>query len=121
MPPGALDHYVKLEFKLLNWKYMNFTMKFREDTHIFSIKKLLRERHGRMDDLKLCFNSFSEANEINDEMLTLLEYGLKGVQPEVKVDEEGHLIVSEDNIPTIQVFYDFKPPNSDDAILLHFK
>ena len=61
---------------------------------------------------KLCFNSFSEANEINDEMLTLLEYGLKGVQPEVKVDADGHLVVSEDNIPTIQLFYDFKPPNS---------
>ena len=100
---------------------MNFTMKFKEDTHIFSIKKLLRERHGRMDDLKLCFNSFSEANEITDEMLTLLEYGLKGVQPEIKVDDNGHLVVSEDNIPIIQVFYDFKPPNSDDAILLHFK
>ena len=74
-----------------------------------------------MDDLKLCFNAFSEANEINDEMLTLLEYGLKGVQPEVKVDEEGHLVVSENNIPIVQVYYDFKPPNSDDPILLHFK
>jgi hypothetical protein len=34
-------------------------MKFRDSTNIFTIKKLLKERHGRMDDLKICKNSFT--------------------------------------------------------------
>lgn len=44
---------------------MNFSMKFRENTYIFTIKKILQERHGRIDDLKLCFHAFTETNEIN--------------------------------------------------------
>jgi hypothetical protein len=60
-----------LEFKLINWKYMNFTLKVKESTNIFSIKNILRDRHGRMDDLKICFKSFTEANEVKDDMLTL--------------------------------------------------
>lgn len=31
-----------------------------------------------MDDLKLCLNSFTESNEINNEMLTLVECGMRG-------------------------------------------
>jgi hypothetical protein len=29
---------VILDFKLLNWKFMNFKMKFKDSTYIFSIK-----------------------------------------------------------------------------------
>jgi hypothetical protein len=50
---------------------MNFTLKVKESTNIFSIKNILRDRHGRMDDLKICFKSFTEANEVKDDMLTL--------------------------------------------------
>ena len=42
------------------------------------IQKVLAKRHGRMSDLKICLNNFSEANEINDEMLTLQECGISG-------------------------------------------
>ena len=60
-----------LEFKLINWKYMNFTLKVKESINIFSIKSILRDRHGRMDDLKICFKSFTEGNEVKNDMLTL--------------------------------------------------
>jgi hypothetical protein len=50
---------------------MNFTLKVKESTNIFSIKNILRDRHGRMDDLKICFKSFTEGNEVKDDMLTL--------------------------------------------------
>ena len=30
--------YVILDFKLLTWKYMNFTKKFDENTRIFTVK-----------------------------------------------------------------------------------
>lgn len=33
-------NYVILDFKLLTWKYMNFTKKFDENTRIFTIKVL---------------------------------------------------------------------------------
>jgi hypothetical protein len=45
---------------------------------------MLRERHGRMKDLKICLHSFSEVNEIRNDMLTLKECGIRG-QPKVCV------------------------------------
>ena len=39
---------------------------------------MLRDRHGQMKDLKLCLNSFAEANEIHNDMLTLAECGVRG-------------------------------------------
>lgn len=50
---------------------MNFTLKVKESINIFSIKSILRDRHGRMDDLKICFKSFTEGNEVKNDMLTL--------------------------------------------------
>ena len=70
-PPVNPDSYVLLDFRMLNWKYMNFAQKFRDETHIFTIKKLLAERHGRVGDMQICFNAFSGANEVKDDMLTL--------------------------------------------------
>ena len=31
-----------------------------------------------MDDLKICFNSFTEANEVHNDMLTLSQCGVHG-------------------------------------------
>ncbi len=70
--------WVYLDFKLLNWKFMNFKAKFKESTYIFSIKKLLQARHGKLEDLKICFHSFTEGNEAKNDMLTLKEYGING-------------------------------------------
>jgi hypothetical protein len=63
------ESWINIEFKLLNWKFMNFAQRFRtEETHLFTIKKLLQERHGKLDSLKLCFYSFTDSNELNDEI-----------------------------------------------------
>ena len=121
-PPSSsmtLDNWVLLEFKLLNWKYMNFSQKFRETTHVFTVKKLLCERHGRIEDLRICLNSFSETTEIKDEMLTLKECGLKGRQPNMIMGASGLLEVEPGSIPVVQVFYDFKPIAFSDPIMLH--
>ncbi len=117
--PVITDKIVKIEFKLLNWKYMNFTMQFSDSTKIFSIKKILKERHGRVSDLKLCLNSFSESNELNDEMLSLAEVGVKGRQPDMKL-VDGDVVIDEDSIPVIAIFYDYKPVDFSDPVLLHF-
>lgn len=115
----SLDTFVILDFKLLNWKYMNFTQKFRDSTHVFTIKKLLKERHGRIEDLKVCLNAFSEPNEVKDEMLTLKECGLRGRQPNMIIGSSGALEIEPGSIPTFSVFYDFKPLNFSDPIMLH--
>ena len=119
MPIGRIN----VEFKLLNWKFMNFSKRFRENTRVFTIKKILQERHGRMDDLKICFNSFADSNEVTDEMLTLAECGLKGQMVNTAVlDSKDSAAVEEmRSIPTVQLFYDFKPNKFSDPVILFFK
>lgn len=79
------------------------------------LQKELATRHGRMSDLKLCVNNFSEANEITDEMLTLREVGVKGtpVDPDIAPEDQERL-------PLVQIFYDFKPGETGDPVLLYF-
>jgi len=111
------DLWVYLDFKLLNWKFMNFKAKCKESTYIFSIKKLLQERHGKLEDLRICFNSFTEGNEAKNDMLTLKEYGINGAL-RTPIIQDGKVIYDESSVPVIQVFYDFKPTGFDDPVLL---
>ncbi len=69
-----------------------------------------------MTDLKMCLNNFTESNEITDEMLTLLECGIRGEPQEL--DADGNTIDS--NLPLYQIFYDFKPCEFGDPVLLYF-
>ncbi|KAJ1420719.1 hypothetical protein B484DRAFT_452973, partial [Ochromonadaceae sp. CCMP2298] len=102
------ENWINIQFKLLHWTFMNFTMKFRENTHIFTLKKLLQSRHGRIDDLKLCFNAFNETNEIKDEMLTLKECGLSGspMEPPEPLEGEEAMDPADVVIPTVVLIYD---------------
>lgn len=50
---------------------MNFSLKVKDNTNIFTIKNILRERHGQMEDLRICFTAFTEGNEVKNDMLTL--------------------------------------------------
>ena len=83
------DLWVKIEFKLLNWKYMNFSTKVRDNSRVFALKKLLASRHGLVKDLKLCLHSFTEANELGDEMAILSDVGLKGEQQSYSIAPDG--------------------------------
>lgn len=69
-------------------------------------QNLLLEHHGRVDDLILCKGSFTEANELKDEMQTLKGYGIKGAPSGV------------DPPVTVPLFYDFKPVAYDEPLLL---
>ena len=42
------DMWVKLDFKLLNWKYMNFSAKVRDNSRVFSLKKMITSKHGHV-------------------------------------------------------------------------
>ena len=39
---------------LMNWRFMNFKMDVPTETHLFTVKNALRERHGRVKDLVVC-------------------------------------------------------------------
>eukprot|EP01035_Chromulina_nebulosa_P020352 gene20352-26416_t len=98
-------------------------MKFRESTYIFTIKKLLRERHGRMDDLKICFNSFIEPNEVKNDMLTLKECNIVSKAKDVASEKSNgpSFGMNDENLQVYQVYYDFIPNGHEDPILLYFK
>jgi hypothetical protein len=52
--------------------------------HIYlNVQKILRERHGRVDDLQMYLGEPKEENEITNEMLTLKQIGCEGVIPDV--------------------------------------
>lgn len=57
-PPSMLlpdvENYVTLEMNLMNWRFMNFKMRIRTETHLFTVKNTLAERHGRIKDLVIC-------------------------------------------------------------------
>lgn len=73
---------------------------------LFLKQNLLLEHHGRVDDLILCKGSFTEANELKDEMQTLKGYGIKGAPRGV------------DTPVIVPLFYDFKPVAYDEPLLL---
>mmetsp|Transcript_973 Transcript_973/g.1221 ORF Transcript_973/g.1221 Transcript_973/m.1221 type:complete len:148 (+) Transcript_973:20-463(+) len=100
------EEWVTLQLNLLNWSYMNMDYRVKTSTHIFRIKNMLKEKHGRIEDLIICKDSFNEANEMADEMKTLAEYGINGA-PE---DVEPHI--------TVPIFYDFKQADHNDPLLL---
>ena len=75
--PHLLVHtekMVNLHFNLLNWPYLNFTHRCKSTTYLFSLRKVLVERHGRIKDLKICLNVFSEKTELPDEMRRIGDY-----------------------------------------------
>lgn len=109
-PPSMLlpdvENYVTLEMNLMNWRFMNFKMRIRTETHLFTVKNTLAERHGRIKDLVICKDSFAEKNEMREDMRTLADYGIFGAP--------------EDKEPvSVQIYYEFKPCDHDDPLLLH--
>ncbi|CAM9533547.1 unnamed protein product, partial [Choristocarpus tenellus] len=100
------ERWVTLDLKLLNWKYLDFKHRVKTSTHIFTVKKMLMERHGRVTDLVLCKGAFTEANELSDEMLTLEGYGVRGAHKDA------------DPPVSVPLFYDFKPVSYNEPLLL---
>mmetsp|Transcript_26177 Transcript_26177/g.38629 ORF Transcript_26177/g.38629 Transcript_26177/m.38629 type:complete len:150 (-) Transcript_26177:179-628(-) len=101
------EEWVTLELKLLDWEFMDFRTTVRSDTHLFTIKDTLKRRHGQIRDLVICKNAFKENNEMQDDALTLKDYGITG-------NVEGT------SPPVIALYYDFKTADcaNPDPILL---
>ena len=56
--------WVTLSLNLMNWEFMNFEVPMRTSTYLFSIRKMLEDRHGRIQDLKICLGNFLEEKEM---------------------------------------------------------
>lgn len=102
------EKWITLDMKLLNWRYSQEVRRVKTSTPVFTIKQWIADKHGSITDLKLCLGAFTESNELKDEMMTLEDYGVLGASI-----EDGA------PLPTLQLFYDFKPLKFDDPILLH--
>lgn len=83
---------------------------------LISEQKVLAKRHGKMEALKICLNAFAESNEITDEMLTLVQCGMRGQPINILPDNTEDV----SNVPMFQIFYDFKPQEFGDPVLLYF-
>lgn len=57
---------------------MDFKIRIRTDTPLFFLHKKLKERHGRMNELKLYKKSVNEDNIMLDEFKTFDDYGVPG-------------------------------------------
>jgi hypothetical protein len=99
---------------------MWFTQTFKEDTYVFTLKRILREKHGKIEHLQMCFRSFTEENEIHDEMMTLEDLGLESV-PVGNAETLEEKEMEEKSIPVHILYYDFKPADHSDPILLYFR
>jgi ubiquitin len=100
-----VEEWVTLDMKLLNWGYMNFQWRVKTDTRLFRVQEHIKERHGRIADLKICKEQFSERFELKDDMATLQSYGIRGAPA------DSPAIV-------YTIYYDFKPLDHDDPLLL---
>ena len=105
------ENWVTLEFYLMNWNFMDTSMRVKTDTHLFTIKHNLVKRHGRIKDLVICKGSFTSANELSDDMKTLEDYGVTGAPDDP--DKKLH--------KTMKLYYEFKPCDHDDPLLLVWK
>mmetsp|Transcript_21090 Transcript_21090/g.47575 ORF Transcript_21090/g.47575 Transcript_21090/m.47575 type:complete len:162 (+) Transcript_21090:113-598(+) len=101
----AMPHWVILHMNLMNWSFMNSDIRIRSESALLELKDRIKAKHGAVTDLKICRGSFAETNELTEDSLTLEEYGFEGAldgQPERRYE----------------VFYDFRPVEHDDPLLL---
>ena len=84
---------------------MNFQWRVKTSTRLFAVREKLKERHGRITDLKICKEQFSAKNELTNDMATL---------------EQCHIRGAPQDAPPIRytIYYDFKQLDSDDPLLL---
>uniref|UniRef100_A0A7S2WAM6 Ubiquitin-like domain-containing protein n=1 Tax=Rhizochromulina marina TaxID=1034831 RepID=A0A7S2WAM6_9STRA len=101
----AEPSYVTLDLKLMNWDFMNSTLRVKTSMRLFQIKDEIQRRHGLVKNLVLCKGVFSEVNELKDDMATLEDLGFPGAM--------------EDEKPvSATIYYDFKAQDHDDPLLL---
>ena len=105
-----VDKFVNLHLKLVNWIFLDFELKDCnvEKVRLFTLKRKIKERHGRVNCLRVYMGTISPQSELTEDMATLQEMGVedspKGDGTE-KPDE-------------VTLYYDFTPYEHNDPLLL---
>ena len=104
-----VDRFVNCQLKLINWIFLDFTLKGCnvEKTRLFTIKRKIKERHGRVNNLKVYLGTVSPQTELTNDMATLEELGIEG-SPKSEINEPEEVVL----------YYDFKPFEHNDPLLL---
>lgn len=106
----VFDGWILLEFKLIDWSYMDFSRVFRSSTTIHTIKEVIVNYHGgNIQKLTLCKDTYLETNELRNDRITLKEcLGISGS-------------LDKNKAPVIRICYDFLPDGctEPDPILMY--
>ena len=117
--------------KMMNWQFMNFSHKCKTDTYLFSIKKLLEERHGRIKSLRLMITRADPEKEMEDELdhnhpTSYDADGNAKDKPVLRLRKLSEFLEqegiegrpkSECGQVTVCVYYDFKPEEASPILL----
>lgn len=121
--PEFQSSYVTIHLKLVNWVFLDFTLKdvCINNTKLYSIKRKIKERHGRISNLRVYHGSMQPQTEMKDEMLTLEQLGVEGL---TKIGSyqvagiDGEVPQVETERAEVTFWYDFKPFTHGDPLLL---
>ena len=98
--------WVRLDMKLVDWSYMDFSRTVKVDTTLGTIKEVIKKRHGgNLSSLTICKDSYQETHELRDDKLTLKQYGINGA-------------AEKSEAPTLTLYYDFKPEGISDPLVM---
>jgi hypothetical protein len=94
-----------LNIRMVTWKYLNFQVKVRLNSRIFSIEEKIRQHHGgSVHQVFLYQGVVAPENLLSDPSLTLYDAGFEG-------DIEGQE-------PEHDVWYDFQPLQTSCPLLM---
>ena len=100
--------WVTINFKLVDWSYMDFSRTLRVDTTIHTIKERIKTWHGgKIAKLTLCKHAYLETNELRNDKQSLKDCGINGDS-------------NKKNARVVEMHYNFIPSLSDkpDPILM---
>ncbi|CAE7368659.1 unnamed protein product [Symbiodinium sp. KB8] len=72
------ERFVTVTLELRGWEFIQHRFKLRVDTPMYSIKRKLVEKHGRMAELTLYKSIDAKSNAITNDKWTLQEIGIDG-------------------------------------------
>jgi hypothetical protein len=116
---------------MINWGFMDFQYQCKTDTYLFSLKKMLADRHGRIKSLKLMITRADPEKEMEDELdmnhpTSYDDHGNPKEKPVVRLRKLSEFLEqegiagrprSECGKVVVQIYYDFKPEDAGPILL----
>lgn len=104
--PKQVENWVTIDFKLINWTFSNFTVRYPVSTKVSTLVQKLVEKHGQIHEVSFFKTQMAEENLVEDHNMTLYEVGFTGA-PLDNPEEQKHAM-----------YYDFKQTAQHNPLLL---